>query len=79
MAKMHGEPADLPTVPYASIKSFAAGAISGAISKTAVAPFDRYVSLILHISVSLQEESLTYSFFFWIKNYALSPVLVLET
>lgn len=30
-----------PPVPFAALKSFAAGAISGAIAKTAVAPFDR--------------------------------------
>lgn len=34
-------PPDRPQVPYASFKSFFAGAISGAIAKTAVAPFDR--------------------------------------
>lgn len=30
-----------PQVPYAGLKSFLSGAISGAIAKTAVAPFDR--------------------------------------
>lgn len=32
-----------PDVPFAALKSFMAGAISGAIAKTAVAPFDRFV------------------------------------
>lgn len=37
-----GGPADgAAAVPYASLKSLAAGAISGAVAKTAVAPFDR--------------------------------------
>lgn len=34
-------PADSNAVPYAAAKSFMAGAISGAVAKTAVAPFDR--------------------------------------
>lgn len=37
------ERANEPVVPYAAAKSFTAGAISGAIAKTAVAPFDRFV------------------------------------
>lgn len=43
---------DPPPVPHAALKSFAAGAISGAVAKTAVAPFDRYVQLVNHWSAT---------------------------
>lgn len=41
MSKSGGSADGASAVPYASLKTFAAGAISGAVAKTAVAPFDR--------------------------------------
>lgn len=43
---------EMKPVPYASLKSFSAGAISGAIAKTVVAPFDRFVTNVTIFSAS---------------------------